>query len=274
MPYYKTQKIFDKTWYISEPLGVGAFLFEGENSALLIDTCNGFVDIRKSIAKLTQKPLIVVNSHGHADHAGGNGQFKEVYIHEDDLYMLDPAWQQGQRDLLFGYAKKHYPVTRPLFWYLESRKFEKYEPNVKTFKDGHIFDIGGRKLQAIHFPGHSPGSVILTDAQTRTLFVGDAVNYGLFLFLDGSPELKEYAEKLRGLSKLSGFDSLRISHGKEPLPFDFIVFYADFLERVTLEKSTLTNIPNGEFPVYKYSENGGEFNLKEIAVHFRKDAIT
>jgi len=62
VPYYKVFPAGDSAWLIREKLGVGAFLFEGEEKALLLDTCNGFRDIRKTIGKLSQKPLTVLNS--------------------------------------------------------------------------------------------------------------------------------------------------------------------------------------------------------------------
>jgi hypothetical protein len=86
--------------------------------------------------------------------------------------------------------------------------------------------------------------------------------------------LVRYAEQLRELAKLTGYDYIRISHAKDPLPFEFVSFYADFLGRAMLAKSVLTNIPNGEYPVYKYAESGKTFNLPEIAVHFREGALS
>jgi glyoxylase-like metal-dependent hydrolase (beta-lactamase superfamily II) len=273
MGYFKTYKIDDSTYYIMEMFGVGSYLFLGDDRALLSDTGNGYMDIRKPVAKITDKPLIVMNTHGHADHAGGNAQFKEIYLHPADLPMLDPAWQKEQNGLLFSYIKKAYPFLIPVLLFFRLQRFEKYEPAVKTFGDGYRFDLGGRTVEAIHFPGHSPGSVILADERTKTLYAGDAVNHGLFLFFTNSPTLKEYAAALRKLALLEGFDSIRISHGTTEFPFGFIGYYADFLERATLEKSVLTDIPNGDRPVLKYSEPGERYGVPEISVHFTKESL-
>ena len=273
MNYYKICQTDSNTWYISEPLGVGCFLFAGAEKALLLDTCNGFRDVRKTVSKLTDKPLIILNSHGHADHAGGNGQFPQVYIHEKDLFMTKAVWQKNQRDLLFGYARTHYPLMRPLLWWLERSRPQFHDTEYITIKDGASFDLGGRKLVVIHCPGHSPGSIILADTASKTLYVGDAVNNALFLFFEQSPKIKEYAERLRKLSELKGFDRIHGSHAKKLLPFSFIRYYADFLERGTLEKSIKTDIPNEGKDVYVYEENGEAFGLDKIAVHFTKELI-
>jgi glyoxylase-like metal-dependent hydrolase (beta-lactamase superfamily II) len=187
--------------------------------------------------------------------------------------MLDPEWQKGQSDLLFGYAKKHYPFLIPVLLFFKFQRFKKYKPTVKTIENGHRFELGGRVIETIHFSGHSPGSVILADEQTRTLYVGDAVNHGLFLFFENSPILKEYASALRKLACLKGYDSVRVSHGTITFPFDFIAYYADFLERVTLEKSTLTDIPNNNRPVLVYTESGEKYSVPEISVLFTKESL-
>jgi glyoxylase-like metal-dependent hydrolase (beta-lactamase superfamily II) len=273
MGYFKVFPIDGRTWYIKEPLGVGSFLFEGAEKALLFDTCNGFRDIRSTVSKLIRKPLTVVNSHGHADHAGGNRQFEEVYIHAEDMNMTGVEFQKGQRDRLSRYVKAHYPLLQPALWWLENHRPHTYDTKYRTVEDGYVFDLGGRSLKIFHCPGHSPGSIMLTDEQTGTLYAGDAVNYGLFLFFDDSPALNAYAAQLRRLTALTGFDEIRISHSENPLPFGFIMYYADFLERVSLGKSELTDIPNGDRPVYKYAESDNPFGLKEVAVHFTEDLL-
>jgi glyoxylase-like metal-dependent hydrolase (beta-lactamase superfamily II) len=272
MAYFSVTSIAPGTWQIREPLGVSAFLFEGRERALLSDTCNGFMDIRKTLRKLTHKPLIVMNTHGHSDHAGGNNQFEEIYIRKEDRFMLNPAWQQQQQDLLFGYAKKAYPVIRPLFFYFKLQRFKTYKPRIRPLKEGHAFDLGGRVIHTLHTPGHTPGSVVLLDEQTRTVYAGDAVNNGMFLFFEGCPTPKEYAATLQTLTGLSGYDRFCISHSKEPLPFSYLNHFIGFLERASLKKSSLTDLPNYA-PVYKCEESGEEFSLSKIEVLFTENNI-
>jgi len=215
----------------------------------------------------------VLNTHGHADHAGGNSLFKKVYIHQADVKMTDAEWQKNQRDTLFGYARKRYPILRPVLFWLERNRPNIYDTEIKTIEDGASFELGGRELTVIHFPGHSPGSIILADKQTKTLYTGDAINDGLFLFFEDSPTLKEYAARLRTLSALQGYDEIRASHSDKPLPFLFIEYYADFLERASLDKSEVTDFPNNDKTVYVYKEKGTQFGLPSISVHFTKDSV-
>ena len=60
-------------------------LIVGAHHALLFDTGYGFGDLRGLVESITEKPLYVVNSHGHVDHACGNEQFGGAYIHPLDM---------------------------------------------------------------------------------------------------------------------------------------------------------------------------------------------
>ena len=269
MGYFKSTEIVPNTWYIRERLGVGSYLFIGDEKALLSDTGNGFFDISKPIGKITNKPLMVMNTHGHSDHAGGNAPFRDVYMHEADVHMLDPSWQKHQRGLLWSYAKRKAPVITPLIFLTERKLAKMRYANPNPLADGHVFDLGGRKVRTRHFPGHSPGSVLLLDDDTRTIFAGDAVNQGLFLFFKGSPTLREYAERLRNLSTIEGYDWVRGSHSIEPMPFSFISYLADFLERAADENGTETDFPN-DTPVIRYSEKTEGFPSPETSVFYTK----
>ena len=85
--YYAWQPKKD-TWVISFMNGTQyLFLLEGRDKALLIDTGYAVGNLRQYVEKLTDKPVVVVNSHFHPDHSGGNGEWEEVMVSED--YALD-----------------------------------------------------------------------------------------------------------------------------------------------------------------------------------------
>lgn len=272
--YYKNIRIAPDTWYVREILGVGSYLFIGKDKALLSDTGNGFRDITKPLSKICNKPLIVMNTHGHTDHAGGNSRFREVFIHEADLHMLDESWQKAQRDSMWGYARERYPITRPFISALEKKLPKHKTIEVKPLADGHVFPLGGRDVMAVFFPGHSPGSTLLVDEATATVYAGDAINHGLFLFFRDSPPLKEYASRLRELNRkldeIGGLKWIRGSHSKDAVPLSFISYLANFLERASLDKSRVTDFPN-HAPVLQYRETAEGFPFKSISVFYCKE---
>ena len=101
-----------------------SYLIVGEKQALLFDTGMGISDIRRVTAELTHLPIIVLNSHTHNDHVGGNWQFDTVYGIDTDFTRtnakgsrqdaqdeLGPGMICG--DLPKGFDSKSY-ATRPV----------------------------------------------------------------------------------------------------------------------------------------------------------------
>ena len=76
---HNIKEIAPNTWCLNE-MAVQSFLVVGEERAALIDTGAGMGNLAKEVKEITDKPLYVLNTHGHVDHAGGNGQFPVVYL--------------------------------------------------------------------------------------------------------------------------------------------------------------------------------------------------
>ena len=87
MNYFEVVKYDDSLYQIKDKLGVLSTLIIGENKAILFDTGYGIGDLNSEVRKITDKELIVICSHGHMDHTGGNYQFDEVYIDELDYNL-------------------------------------------------------------------------------------------------------------------------------------------------------------------------------------------
>lgn len=71
---HNIKEIAPNTWCLNE-MAVQSFLVVGEERAALIDTGAGMGNLAKEVKEITDKPLYVLNTHGHVDHAGGNGRF-------------------------------------------------------------------------------------------------------------------------------------------------------------------------------------------------------
>jgi glyoxylase-like metal-dependent hydrolase (beta-lactamase superfamily II) len=72
----------------------------------------------------------------------------------------------------------------------------------RLVEDGDIVDLGDRRFEVIHLPGHSPGSIGLLERKTEILFSGDAVYDGpLIDNLERSnvADYRQTMERLRGL---------------------------------------------------------------------------
>ena len=85
MNYYATEKINDNLTLIRSLSGELLYLVEGTERAALIDTCVGVGHLRVFVDSLTDKPLTVLLTHGHMDHAPGAPEFDTVYMNERDI---------------------------------------------------------------------------------------------------------------------------------------------------------------------------------------------
>jgi glyoxylase-like metal-dependent hydrolase (beta-lactamase superfamily II) len=80
-------------------------------------------------------------------------------------------------------------------------------------EDGEIIDLGGRTLEVIHTPGHSPGSICLLDKKNRILFTGDTYFPGPLYAHPEDVNIKDYMVSVDKLaSRVSEYDFLCAGH--------------------------------------------------------------
>ncbi len=248
--YYTPHLIGENIYHIYEPGGVYTTLIIGSQKALLIDTGYGYGDLKKAVEALTDLPLIVVNTHGHFDHAGGNYQFNSVYINKDELptyfwYLtevkpLTTFWYLTEvkplttKTLLAKRSEDGLSVIPPeldIDWYLKqnNRHFE-------MLSNHHVFDLGGRMVEAIFLPGHTRGSVVFYDDLSGLLMSGDDISPNLWIQFEQSAPLYDYAADLISLKKLplSGIVSSHIGYVMPPQLIDWINLWIQFEQSAPL----------------------------------------
>jgi glyoxylase-like metal-dependent hydrolase (beta-lactamase superfamily II) len=62
--------------------------------------------------------------------------------------------------------------------------------------DGYMIDLGGRKLQVMATPGHTPDAICLYDKQARYLWSGDSFYQGPIFLFDNSTDLRAYKKSI------------------------------------------------------------------------------
>ena len=149
------------------------YLIVGPERAMLIDTGFGIGDLKTLCSILAEdRELIVVNTHGHPDHAGGNAQFGRVYCHEYDVPMLE-AQDERMWDYLFEYGDRE--KGRCIWAEFDRNDIIPFAPfEAVGCPDGFQFDLGGgHTVELVHMGGHTPGSCGFLDHGTKSLFTGD-----------------------------------------------------------------------------------------------------
>lgn len=193
LPYFSVIPRRPGVFCITDASGVCTELFVGYKQALLLDTGYGFVDIHALVRSITALPLLVVNTHGHADHVGGNGWFTQAaYIHSADRTLFEQSRSTLSRQKIIERSKEKTNYATGVTTNLLPKNFceEDYmqKPNgsLEALEDGMLFELGGMSLQAIHLPGHTAGSTGLWDEDAKVLYLGDAMNNFTWLFLPES----------------------------------------------------------------------------------------
>lgn len=111
--------------------------------------------------QLTVKHLL--NTHLHLDHIFGNSFLLREFGLEAEANQADEFWidEAPKQSRMFGFPLPEPPV--PLGHYLH---------------DGDLIRFGNTTLEAIHVPGHSPGSLVFYCAQEQCMFSGDVLFQG------------------------------------------------------------------------------------------------
>ena len=98
--------------------------------------------------------------------------------------------------------------------------------------DGHVFDLGGTRLEVIAVPGHTWGHIVLLDRAARVVYSGDAVNANTLMFLGGT-SIEEYRESLMHLwSFEADFDVLWGGHGGVSVPKRIVTEAIELCEEI------------------------------------------
>lgn len=178
---------------------VKSHLIVGDRQAILIDTGMGIANIRELVESLTDKPVIVVNSHAHWDHVGGNHLFDEIWIHPAEADELPKGYPNDRMRVWFQLPS----LTGPLPDNVDLDTLE-IVPSVATglIEEGQRFDLGNRTLEVLHCPGHSPGGIVLLDRANGILFSTD-VAYAGYLYAYAGDWLVTYHASLTRLAELA-----------------------------------------------------------------------
>ena len=174
------------------------YLLNGLEHSLLIDTGLGICSIYNKVIELTDKPIAAVATHIHWDHIGGHRFFPNFYAH-----MAELNWLAGEFPLTMEQIKGMVVDRCDLPEGYDLNKYEFFQGQpARVLKDNDIINMGGRFVQVVHTPGHSPGHMCFWEKERGYLFTGDLVYKDKLFAYFPSTDPKAYLNSLERVSAL------------------------------------------------------------------------
>ena len=207
---FEVNRVCPGVTHIRDAMGVCMTLIEGEKAALLVDTGYGTEDVADFINTLTDKPLTVLLTHHHHDHALGARWFDKTVMFREDMAQWPVFTGMEKRRVVLSQAVgKGLPVSEQDFLAGECRM-------PYAIHEGQL-DLGDLTVEVIHCPGHTPGSCVIYVPQRKLLLTGDDWNPCTWLFFDAALPVRAYRENIRRVQALD-FTHVLCSHQLECYP--------------------------------------------------------
>jgi hydroxyacylglutathione hydrolase len=179
-------KLEKNSWVVETSDNTTMYIIEGTQKAMLIDTGTKCEKLDSIVNLITHKPLIVMLTHMHPDHAGNIKFFKDIYFHQADTSVMRAMGL-------------------------------KYTGNIHYVADGQKFDLGGTTIEVMLAPGHTPGSIVLLDRMAGNSYIGDAYGSGqLWMQLNPHVPMSILAQSCRKMESLMDKDIKRMYCGHYP----------------------------------------------------------
>ena len=167
-----------------------------------VDTGMGLLPIKPVVERITSLPVTVLNSHTHFDHVGGNSQFSSVLAIDTEYTRANMAGFEHSR-IADDFVPEAFCNGPPPGVDISSFHTPPWKAS-RFVEDGEIIDLGGRTLEVLHVPGHTPDATALLDADNGLLFTGDTYyDAQLWLFVPET-NLDDYERSITRLVSLEG----------------------------------------------------------------------
>jgi len=141
----KIEKGTYKINYRDAPNMSSVYVVEGKKKAVVIDAGDKDYDLMSLVRMCTDKSVVLLVTHTHGDHIGAMNQFDELYVNEKENLS------QIQRN---------------------------YKGEVHYVKDGDVFKLGGKSIQALEILGHTAGGMVYCDYDSGNCYSGDCFGSG------------------------------------------------------------------------------------------------
>ena len=227
---YQYTAIRPNIWQIAEDDGVCCTLIKGSEKAILIDTGYGRRNLREFVEENISTPYIVIDSHGHPDHIGGNHWFETVYALKEEWDVI-----------------KHFEESQ-----------QNYE--LKEINIGDQISLGDVHVNIVSLAGHTKGSIGFVIQEESILVAGDALNEGLWLFNYGSLSMEQLYDTVQKTIHLD-FSTYLYGHSKEEYPKAKLLTHIKNIENLKVDENTKQDTIGFETYCSTYEDSNGKSEI-------------
>jgi len=187
----------------------------GRDRDLVVDTGVGVASLADQLAPF-ERPVVCVATHVHYDHVGCLHEFERRLMHpvgaaqmSDAVVRMPLRWSAFEPEMVEAARSIGYQVDRdemvdalPRVGFDIDQFYSAGAPATEVIDEGVVIDLGDRRFDVLHLPGHTEDSIGLWEADTQTLFAGDAIYDGPLI--DFLPEscIDDYLATMRRLRDL------------------------------------------------------------------------
>ena len=263
--WFEVYRVAPRVYAIYEPSQfqeVISYLILGDEGALLFDTGMGIGRIRAVVDELTALPVTVLNSHTHMDHVGGNAEFERVLAMDTEFTR---ARALGRTNIEVRGEVHESALCRPLPAGVTEDSYHTPAFEISAWVgDGYTIDLGGRTLEVVAVPGHTPDSIALLDREAGFLWTGDSFYEGPIWLFAPETDLEAYRTSMARLADLAPeLTTLFTAHNTPVAPVSRLLELHDALEAM-FEGIAVGN---------RLQDGGVEFLFEGFSIILRPDQL-